>query len=167
MLSLCSFQRTLRFCCRLRPQRNACFARGCHPGLDPRSPKTGNRRSSPTDALLSSILLPSGFCFGGDERVRTAGLLRARQALSQLSYTPVFPCFYCRLHLASLRLRLSRSRISIYAHSFGLARLAMLAVSETVRFLLRIPGAVSPFACRLGGPGWTRTIDLTLIRRAL
>ena len=25
---------------------------------------------------------------GGDERVRTAGLLRARQALSHLSYTP-------------------------------------------------------------------------------
>ena len=27
--------------------------------------------------------------FGGDERVRTAGLLLARQALSQLSYTPM------------------------------------------------------------------------------
>ena len=26
---------------------------------------------------------------GGDERVRTDGLLRARQALSQLSYTPI------------------------------------------------------------------------------
>ena len=26
---------------------------------------------------------------GGDERVRTAGLLRAKQALSQLSYTPI------------------------------------------------------------------------------
>ena len=26
--------------------------------------------------------------FGGGERVRTDGLLRARQALSQLSYTP-------------------------------------------------------------------------------
>ena len=29
---------------------------------------------------------------GGDERVRTDGLLLARQALSQLSYTPVFGC---------------------------------------------------------------------------
>ena len=27
---------------------------------------------------------------GGDERVRTAGLLRAKQALSQLSYTPIW-----------------------------------------------------------------------------
>ena len=32
-----------------------------------------------------------GSC-GGDERVRTDGLLLARQALSQLSYTPVFGC---------------------------------------------------------------------------
>ena len=30
--------------------------------------------------------------YGGDERVRTDGLLLARQALSQLSYTPVFGC---------------------------------------------------------------------------
>ena len=30
----------------------------------------------------------SPFFNGGDERVRTAGLLLARQALSQLSYTP-------------------------------------------------------------------------------
>jgi hypothetical protein len=46
---------------------------------------------------LRFLLLTSVFClltsspasFGGDERVRTAGLLRAKQALSQLSYTPV------------------------------------------------------------------------------
>ena len=48
---------------------------------------------------------------GGGERVRTDDLLRARQALSQLSYTPV-------------------NRFS-------------------------------------GGPGWTRTIDLTIISRVL
>ena len=29
---------------------------------------------------------------GGDERVRTDGLLLARQALSQLSYTPILGC---------------------------------------------------------------------------
>ena len=34
--------------------------------------------------------LPSTLTFpGGDERVRTAGLLLARQALSHLSYTPM------------------------------------------------------------------------------
>ena len=31
---------------------------------------------------------PITYPFGGGERVRTDGLLRARQALSQLSYTP-------------------------------------------------------------------------------
>ena len=33
----------------------------------------------------------SGF-FGGDKRDRTADLLNAIQALSQLSYTPIFAC---------------------------------------------------------------------------
>ena len=32
------------------------------------------------------------FCFGGDKRDRTADLLNAIQALSQLSYTPIFCC---------------------------------------------------------------------------
>ena len=54
------------------------------------------------------------FSFGGGERDRTDDLLRARQALSQLSYTPQI-------------------------------------------ILGRLPG----------GPRWTRTTDLTLIRRAL
>ena len=31
--------------------------------------------------------------FGGDKRDRTADLLNAIQALSQLSYTPIFGCF--------------------------------------------------------------------------
>ena len=30
------------------------------------------------------------FCFGGDKRDRTADLLNAIQALSQLSYTPIY-----------------------------------------------------------------------------
>ena len=37
----------------------------------------------------ASIFLFLASCFGGDERARTAGLLRARQALSQLSYIPI------------------------------------------------------------------------------
>ncbi len=32
------------------------------------------------------------FCFGGDKRDRTADLLNAIQALSQLSYTPICSC---------------------------------------------------------------------------
>jgi hypothetical protein len=34
--------------------------------------------------------------FGGGERVRTDDLLRARQALSQLSYTPDSDCHHIR-----------------------------------------------------------------------
>ena len=42
------------------------------------------------------ITKPQGFglavcCFGGDKRDRTADLLNAIQALSQLSYTPICP----------------------------------------------------------------------------
>ena len=37
-----------------------------------------------------SFLVPQN---GGDKRDRTADLLNAIQALSQLSYTPVFCCF--------------------------------------------------------------------------
>ena len=39
------------------------------------------------------------FCFGGDKRDRTADLLNAIQALSQLSYTPIFGC--CDRSIAS------------------------------------------------------------------
>ncbi len=40
---------------------------------------------SPTKNKMSSDTL---YCYGGGERDRTDDLLRARQALSQLSYTP-------------------------------------------------------------------------------
>ena len=42
------------------------------------------KKPIPTTCLLLSV--------GGGERIRTDGLLRARQALSQLSYTPAFGC---------------------------------------------------------------------------
>ncbi len=42
---------------------------------------------SPTKNKMSSDTL---YCIGGGERDRTDDLLRARQALSQLSYTPNF-----------------------------------------------------------------------------
>ena len=67
---------------------------------------------------------PSFIHTGGGERARTDGLLRARQALSQLSYTPN----------------------SNFSKSGTLKR-----------------NTQKPY----GGPGWNRTIDLTLIRRAL
>ena len=45
--------------------------------------------------------------FGGDERVRTDGLLLARQALSQLSYTPIglafLPYSLLKVHLCTFK----------------------------------------------------------------
>jgi hypothetical protein len=38
---------------------------------------------------------------GGDKRDRTADLLTASQALSQLSYTPMPFCFYCSIQLGT------------------------------------------------------------------
>ena len=48
------------------------------------------RPSRLNSGTLDLIYLPTPDAFGsgGGERVRTDGLLRARQALSQLSYTP-------------------------------------------------------------------------------
>ena len=40
------------------------------------------------DFLISQLSTLNCLIFGGGERVRTDDLLRARQALSQLSYTP-------------------------------------------------------------------------------
>jgi hypothetical protein len=39
--------------------------------------------------------------FGGDKRDRTADLLTASQALSQLSYTPMPFCFYRSVRLGT------------------------------------------------------------------
>jgi len=39
--------------------------------------------------FLVYVLLKNKLRFGGAKRVRTAGLLRARQALYQLSYSPI------------------------------------------------------------------------------
>ena len=45
------------------------------------------KRNALPDTFPHEIKI-SNFDIGGGERVRTDGLLRARQALSQLSYTP-------------------------------------------------------------------------------
>ena len=57
-------------------------------GLEPPTSRLSGARSN----LLSYEPVPSLNSYlltGGDERVRTAGLLLARQALSHLSYTPM------------------------------------------------------------------------------
>ena len=57
-------------------------------GLEPPTSRLSGARSN----LLSyePPNLPRIFVIGGDKRDRTVDLLLARQALSQLSYTPIF-----------------------------------------------------------------------------
>ena len=58
-------------------------------GFEPPTSRLSGVRSN----QLSYEPISTGACLlGGDEEVRTLDLLRARQALSQLSYTPVFGC---------------------------------------------------------------------------
>ena len=55
------------------------------------------------------------FVFGGDKRVRTAGLLNAIQALYQLSYTPVFgKLLYCNIYAVNCQTFFAFMPIKIY-----------------------------------------------------
>ena len=50
---------------------------------------------------LSTFDIDKLFIFGGDKRDRTADLLNAIQALSQLSYTPICLLYYIRFLFAN------------------------------------------------------------------
>ena len=95
---------------------------------------------------------------GGDEENRTPDPLLARQVLSQLSYTPkCYTTFRCYLVSSGLRPALhfrflARSRDFYFVKTLSLTALAMFRIC---------------IANASGGPKWTRTTDLTLIRRAL
>ena len=55
------------------------------------------------------------FVFGGDKRVRTAGLLNAIQALYQLSYTPIFgKLLYCNIYAVNCQTFFAFMPIKIY-----------------------------------------------------
>ena len=98
----------------------------------------GRKAANPTTKFR---VLPSGLPIGGDEQNRTVDPLLARQVLSQLSYTPVFVL----ITISEL--------LSIHLNYYSLFKDAL---------------HLSP--CRgysTGGLKWTRTTDLTLIRRAL
>ena len=49
----------------------------------------------PTYRKKKSRIHKNSRLYGGDKRDRTADLLNAIQALSQLSYTPIFGCAVC------------------------------------------------------------------------
>ena len=100
--SLCSFQGTLVGSSGFEPQRSSqwsqrvafrSFCSLAHWAAGSLLPALRALASAPSrlsgvrSNQLSYEPIP-----GGDERVRTDGLLLARQALSQLSYTPVFGC---------------------------------------------------------------------------
>ena len=70
---------------------------------------------------LSCSVFPQGFqCCGGGERVRTDGLLRARQALSQLSYTPKK---YYGFWIANFGFYIQQSKIQNLKPKFGMVGL--------------------------------------------
>ena len=58
---------------------------------------------------------PCGLLFGGDKRDRTADLLNAIQALSQLSYTPV--CEVLKIGLPILRTFLNNNECNNHRNS--------------------------------------------------
>ena len=74
----------------------------------------------------------------GDERVRTAGLLRAKQALSQLSYTPIWSDAHglrCANHTQGPRpvrlLRDSRTQRLFSSTGYAPSRPSTLAIPES------------------------------------
>ena len=113
---------------------------------------------------------------GGDEEDRTPDPLLARQVLSQLSYTPKFLLIlrqdFLGIHMYCLR-RLSLSKQKLLCLASFVAILGCLPflcqiVHLNDRRVLCVHKGVQ--MCKMaknGGPKWTRTTDLTLIRRAL
>ena len=102
-VSDCFLRRVCSALCNVKPAR-LFFLVGLS-GLEPPTSRLSGGRSnrlsykpiSPALGFIPSAYLflsqPFGLLFGGDKRDRTADLLLPRQALSQLSYTPVYPIF--------------------------------------------------------------------------
>ncbi len=97
---------------------------------------------------------------GGARRDRTDDLLNANQALSQLSYGPISG-IATPLSRAKSEPAIIRRPVGGAAKGVG----AVLAPSCPQRCAPR--DKTKPFAKANGGHGWTRTTDLTLIRRVL
>ena len=106
-------------------------------GLSGLEPPTSRLSGVRSNQLSYKPILKS-FDFSGDEEIRTLDPLLARQVLSQLSYTPIF--------MSNTGCWSSLFRQSLYSF---------------VSFHLLISWELS------SGLKWTRTTDLTLIRRAL
>ena len=113
--------------------------------------------------------------FSGDEEIRTLDPLLARQVLSQLSYTPMF-CNQLFSILITCLHAIMPSMIPM--HVTPLKRCGSTLIKGDPIFIsfIILNSAVYPVSMlfsfhgiTLSGNGlkWTRTTDLTLIRRAL
>ena len=60
---------------------------------------------------------------GGDKRDRTADLLNAIQALSQLSYTPIFSCCARQLLYYTAHKRICQENFSLFAEILPICRI--------------------------------------------
>ena len=98
--------------------------------------------------MLISKLCDTEAVYGGAKRDRTVDLLRARQALSQLSYGPIFLQVLFTQNRWSWQIRTAKSDLTA-SYLGGGVRSMCSTHQET------------------GGSGQIRTADLTLIRGAL
>ena len=93
-------------------------------GLEPPTSRLSGVRSN--QLSYEPLQLPFG-SFGGDERVRTAGLLLARQALYQLSYTPTLLRFgawcFALSHYLFLKVLAPSKPYSIYSRTNAFLKL--------------------------------------------
>ena len=138
----------------------------------------GNFSVSFKDLFMYAVFkvqVPADLTAYGDEEIRTLDPLLARQVLSQLSYIPVWVPYsiscdanrYLRSTKLSHRFRLASLRFAKYVLTrFKLClRLAFIKCSQHgLKWTFAPPFR---FIQKSSGLKWTRTTDLTLIRRAL
>ena len=140
-------------------------------GLEPPTSRLSGVRSN----QLSYKPILKSFDFSGDEEIRTLDPLLARQVLSQLSYTPMF-CNQLFSILITCLHAIMPSMIPM--HVTPLKRCGSTLIKGNPIFIsfIILNSAVYPVSMlfsfhgiTLSGNGlkWTRTTDLTLIRRAL
>ena len=164
LFSLFSFQ-TAR---QNSPHCSVCYSQTIAPlGGSSSFPKNQRFFGNPLRGL-TTLLMGFGTCVpGGGKESRTPDPLLARQVLSQLSYTPTSSKLAFLLGLLAQNLALSGG-----FSSFPKDKENLLGALQNLRFC-SFPYISSLWECfaklklDFGGLKWTRTTDLTLIRRVL
>ena len=124
----------------------------------------------------ASVPKPSAFArANGDGEIRTLDPLLARQVLSQLSYTPMFCNQLFSISITCLH-AIMPSMIPMYVTPLKRCGSTLIKGDPIFILFIILNSAVYPVSMlfsfhgiTLSGNGlkWTRTTDLTLIRRAL